>query len=58
MSKKGYTPISAFWAVGVPGAVFGLGYYAWHSQGYVAMQVKAALQPIVEPISAFFSSVI
>ena len=58
MAKKGYTPFSAFWAILVPGAVFGVCYYAWHSHGYVAMRLRGALQPIVGPIADFFSSVI
>ena len=58
MRKKSYTPISTFWAVLVPAAVLGVGYYAWHSHGYVALRVRAALEPIVGPIADFFSRVI
>ncbi len=58
MANKKYTPISTFWAVLVPGVMLGIGYYAWHSHGYVALRLRNALEPIVGPIAQFFSRVI
>ena len=58
MNKRGYTPISTFWAVVVPGVILGVCYYTWNSHGYVAMRLRAALRPIVGPITEFFSRVI
>jgi hypothetical protein len=58
MPAKSYTPISSFWFLGVPAVMLGLGYYLWHSHGWVAMQLQQALSPVVYFVSRLFSGLI
>lgn len=54
MPTKSYTPISAFWFVGVPAVMLGLGYYLWHSHGFIAMEMRQAISPIVSFVAQLF----
>jgi hypothetical protein len=55
MPTKSYTPISGFWSLAVPAVVFGLGYYLWHSQGFLSMELRQALGPLVSFVGQMFA---
>ena len=58
MPSKSYTPISSFWYLGVPAAVLGLGYFMWNSHGFVAMQMRQALSPLVAFVGQLFNRLV
>lgn len=58
MPAKSYTPISTFWYLGVPTVVLGLGYYLWNSHGFVAMEMREALSPIVFFVAQLFNGLL
>jgi len=47
-------PISGFWFTVVPGVVLGLGYFLWHSHGFIAEKMRQALNPIVSFVARLF----
>ena len=58
MPTKSYTPISGFWFLGVPAAVLGVGYYLWHSHGFLSMELRQALSPMVSFVNQMFARLI
>ena len=58
MPSKSYTRISGFWFTVVPAVVLGLGYYLWHSHGFIAMQVQQLLGPLVSYVAQLFSGLV
>jgi hypothetical protein len=58
MASKSYTQISGFWYAGVPAVILGLGYYLWHSQGFVSLLVREELTPLVDFVSRLFSGLV
>ena len=58
MPTKSYTPISGFWYLGVPAVMLGLGYYIWHSHGFIAMEVREALSPVVYYLTQLFGGLV
>jgi hypothetical protein len=58
MPAKSYTPISSFWFLGVPAVVLGLGYFLWNSHGFVAMQLRQLLSPIVSFVGQLFGGLL
>jgi hypothetical protein len=58
MPTKSYTPISGFWFLGVPAVMLGLGYYMWNSHGFIAMEVREALSPIVYYLTQLFAGLV
>jgi hypothetical protein len=58
MPSKSYTPISGFWFTVVPAVMLGLGYYLWHSHGFIAMEMRQALGPIVSFVAQLFGGLV
>ena len=58
MPTKSYTPISGFWFVGVPAVMLGLGYYLWHSHGFIAMEMRQAISPVVSFVAQLFGKLV
>lgn len=58
MPTNSYQPMSGFWYLGVPAAVFGLGYYLWHSQGFIGMELRQALSPLVSFVGQMFARLV
>ena len=58
MPNKSYTPISGFWFFGVPAVMLGLGYYLWHSHGFIAMEMRQAISPVVSFVAQLFGKLV
>lgn len=58
MPAKPYSQVSSFWYLGIPAAVFGIGYFLWNSHGWVSMEARQLLSPIVYWVSGLFGRLI
>ena len=58
MPTNSYTPISGFWFLAVPAALLGVGYYMWHSHGFIAMELRQALSPLVSFVGQLFTRLV
>ena len=58
MPNQSYTRISGFWFTVLPAVILGLGYYLWHSHGFIAMEMRQALSPVVNFVAQLFGRLV
>jgi hypothetical protein len=57
MAQTSYSRISTYWYTVLPAALVAVGYYIWHSGGFLALHLRSIVQAVFRLMGAFFDAI-